>query len=85
MKPDYDKVGKGPWRSGPPPSVGWWPASLSKDKEVLRWWDGKHWGVLTWRAISADLAAHKATIRDDHQVSIKWRQRADWWPARSRT
>lgn len=31
------------WRSGPPPSVGWWPASKRGDPTVLRWWGGSNW------------------------------------------
>lgn len=38
------KLPKNPvWRSGPPPSIGWWPASAGKWLTILRWWDGIKW------------------------------------------
>jgi hypothetical protein len=32
------------WHKGPPPSIGWWPASSVRDPSCLRWWGGEHWG-----------------------------------------
>jgi hypothetical protein len=84
-KPDYDDVGKGPWRDGPPPSVGWWPASGVRFKNFLRWFDGSGWssGVNGW--MSAEEAARMASLKDNDLEKILWRDRADWWPERSRT
>jgi len=31
------------WHYGPPPHVGWWPASFSKRTDRLRWWNGRNW------------------------------------------
>jgi len=31
------------WRSGPPPEVGWWPASALRRPSYLRYWNGTFW------------------------------------------
>lgn len=57
------------WRSGPPPEVGWWPASalLYKDPQWLRFWDGK-------RTAAAD---HYVFSSPEYMDRIKWTDR--WW------
>lgn len=83
-KPNYDDVGKGPWRDGPPPSAGWWPASDSGVKDMLRFHDGKDWSVCVDSRSSASDAGMIAEIKQTWGA-IRWRDRADWWPERSRT
>ncbi len=71
------------WNSGPPPSLGWWPAG---GKEYLRWWDGKHWSTpahKTCPAAAAATAARKRSLFGTDQ--IYWSARPDSWPERSRT
>jgi hypothetical protein len=31
------------WHDGPPPHVGWWNASRTKQAITWRWWDGENW------------------------------------------
>ena len=64
------------WHSGPPPSVGWWPASLVKDEMSVRWWDGV-WSVAVGIRCSAETAASFATMPSLYQEEIKWTER--WW------
>lgn len=52
-------TGKGRWKKGPPPSVGWWPASTKRSVEVLRWWDGEQWSWAAHRYQSAVSAARE--------------------------
>lgn len=84
-KIDYDDVGKGPWRYGPPPSVGWWPASVGNNQDTLRWWDGSTWSWCSLSRKSSEAAAKFAAITALDSRTIRWRDRADWWPERSRT
>lgn len=74
------------WHKGPPPSIGWWPASFWRDHKFLRWWDGKNWSLACTSADSAAEAAVKAgypaLIDKDN---IEWTERPAWWLERSRT
>jgi len=65
------------WHSGPPPSVGWWPASLFKDKSIVRWWNGKVWSVMATPGFTAREAGRAATLRGYYQDLILWTER--WW------
>lgn len=85
MPPNYDDVGKGPWRDGPPPSVGWWPASVHPYRDMLRCWNGAQWSCCASSCQSAETAAKDAAMPALGQKTIRWRDRADWWPERSRT
>lgn len=31
------------WRKDPPPHIGWWPASRTRDPAVFRYWNGTAW------------------------------------------
>lgn len=63
------------WHSGPPPSVGWWPASVCEDPEAIRWWDGV-WSLMAVPENDAETAAWLAGQPAD-QDQIKWTER--WW------
>ncbi len=79
-------VGKGRRRKGPPPSVGWWPASIAKGSiGFVRWWDGEKWSIGAFSTMTPSLAAALAQKPSGRQEDIRWRDRADWWPLRSRT
>jgi hypothetical protein len=72
------------WHKGPPPSIGWWPASRRGNPDTLRWWDGKTWSLpvdSTWTASLAAEAAKAETAMSD----IEWTDRPASWPERSRT
>lgn len=72
------------WHKGPPPSLGWWPASDRRNAFVLRWWNGKNWStaVGAWRTAEA---AGKAATTPTRGGEIEWRDRPDNWPERSKT
>lgn len=72
------------WRKGPPPSIGWWPASFSKDPNCLRWWNGHCWSIGAYEYTAAG-AEKVASLRSDHQDTIEWTDRPAWWPERSKT
>lgn len=80
-------VGKGKWQPGTPPSVGWWPASISRNPCALRWWNGTYWGKVAYAGDYINFIKRVARQMEDPwlQPDIEWRERADWWPARSRT
>jgi len=74
------------WFSGPPPSVGWWPASGSGWDEPIRWWDGLNWS----RAALPEFSAKKAAARARRPSpfandKIQWQHRPESWPERSKT
>lgn len=74
------------WNDGPPPSIGWWPASIGKYIDVYRWWNGKWWsnfaiGKYNKRA-AAICAIEKANCE---QSTIQWQHRPANWPKRSKT
>jgi hypothetical protein len=73
------------WHKGPPPSIGWWPASVQKDADSLRWWDGQRWSASAGRASpvwNVHIAANTPCLTP---ASIEWTERPEWWPARSKT
>ena len=72
------------WHSGPPPSLGWWPASVARDKTILRWWNGKYWSDCVGEDTEASLVARAAKKRSV-EISIEWTDRPASWPERSKT
>ena len=73
------------WHKGPPPSIGWWPASTCRNQESLRWWDGEQWSWPMKATSSAQEAAGWAEIKSEFQEDIEWTDRPADWPERSRT
>jgi hypothetical protein len=73
------------WHKGPPPSIGWWPASNCRDPNALRWWDGERWSYVVWNVFSAEDAARVARSKDACQDIIEWTERPASWPERSKT
>lgn len=72
------------WHKGPPPSIGWWPASTTRDPNCLRWWNGDWWSLpayISWIASEAAEAAALKTTTDE----IEWTDRPASWPERSKT
>lgn len=74
------------WFSGPPPSVGWWPASNQRWGGSIRWWDGERWSCAAYgrsnEMDAADIAKIPAGCR---QGKIEWQHRPASWPERSKT
>lgn len=75
------------WHSGPPPSVGWWPADLPGflEHHVLRWWDGLVWSIYVYRHATAEEAGELALRHSPCSEIILWKRRPDNWPKRSKT
>ena len=65
------------WHKGPPPSIGWWPASMDKNPEVIRWWDGTHWSAAVFPEFPASKAAYWAKVKVGAPVWLEWTDR--WW------
>ena len=65
------------WHDGPPPSIGWWPASCEKRIKTLRLWNGKWWSRPAFKFDSAETAAHYAMQKAFAQKDIQWTER--WW------
>ena len=70
----------GEWHSGPPPHVGWWLASHSKDERVWRWWNGEVWSKDVHKDADADMAAAMSK-RKAIETSIQW---SDYYPENAR-
>ncbi len=72
------------WHKGPPPSIGWWPASSEQDANAIRWWNGKFWSCPAYHFDTAHSASILAEMRSE-QSNIKWTDRPEWWLERSKT
>ncbi len=77
------------WRSGPPPSIGWWPTKIwpLDHKERICWWDGEGWSVPASQlqaelGVLDNVAATRALCRN---YEILWRPRPSSWLPRSFT
>ena len=90
-------MSKPKWRSGPPPSKGWWIASLTRNAAYLRWWDGANWSSFAKEHYSAREAAKSAKVKVPARrvaatssvvsfdgAGIEWLPRPTNWPARSK-
>lgn len=75
--------------SGPPPSVGWWPASRTESPNELRWWNGSHWSIIFRRANDGMTdfrdADNPHARAPELPTPIQWQHRPASWPERSRT
>lgn len=68
------------WHSGPPPHIGWWPASVSRAPDALRWWDGEMWSCAAFEGFCPTDAALFARIRRRSSSQVEWRNRPEAWP-----
>ena len=74
------------WHKGPPPSIGWWPASISRDRDAIRWWDGEFWSAPCYKGEKPWSIKLSAGIKDSQPpCAIEWTERPASWPERSRT
>jgi hypothetical protein len=76
MKPKYITPYADEWFSGPPPSLGWWPASTLCDPNVIRYYDGKRWSTSMLSEMRANRADDYAACKD-YSGNVKWAKR--WW------
>ena len=73
------------WHKGPPPSIGWWPASVNRASSSLRWWDGAGWSHAVFEGYPLEIVIEQASMRAPKRPPIEWADRPATWPARSRT
>ncbi len=67
------------WHKGPPRFTGWWNASVQKDEDAWRWWNGECWSWPVYDDETGDLvAANAALVSSD---SPSW---TDYWPENAR-
>jgi hypothetical protein len=64
------------WNKGRPPDIGWWPASVSQQSTVLRYWNGEHWSR------PCHPRSNESTVEDVTKTTtffdnIEWSER--WW------
>ena len=76
---------RGLWHKGPPPSLGWWPASYYRSMHDIRWWNGRYWSKPCGISDTAEEAAEYALLAAVYSFDVEWTQRPKDWPARSLT
>lgn len=70
------------WHKGPPPSVGWYNASVQSASDVWRWWNGKHWSEYVVPSCSKEFAGlYAMRLASDRQGEIQW---TTYWPKNAR-
>ena len=70
------------WRHGPPPSIGWYPASggSMRDPKTLRWWDGTAWSYFALSDFTAQEAAWMARQKLPLPACLEIIEWTDpWW------
>lgn len=75
------------WNEGPPPAVGWYPASIFKNAKNLRYWNGRRWSqsVLDVApAVFAEYMADQPCSGDDMKCML-WQHQPRDWPENART
>jgi hypothetical protein len=60
------------WHRGPPPHIGWWNASRTKNNKSWRWWDGEQWSLSVYDdqslAVALDCAKYVTFFHVRDQV-----------------
>ena len=73
------------FNKGAPPSVGWWPATLSPysydrvENLPIRWWNGKRWSEFAQKYDTNQAAGERAanTLNSYMSSKVVWAKR--WW------
>jgi hypothetical protein len=67
------------WHRGPPPEIGWWPASTACDPNSIRWWNGKRWGAALQAGFQSERTLNFWATADAgaRSTRIFWTER--WW------
>jgi hypothetical protein len=65
--------------SGPPPSIGWWPATIHGLISPIRWWNGENWSACAFKDDHMKQVIRMAATPADPITAkdIKWAQ--PWW------
>ncbi len=69
------------WHKGPPPHIGWWNASLNRDEDSWRWWDGTQWSFAAYPSASLRIVAIRVDLKTGVPAGIEW---TDYWPENAR-
>lgn len=69
------------WHCGPPPHVGWWNASVGKNPNTWRWWNGTTWSFCMDKTDSAATIESYSRHASSNQHLILW---SDYYPANAR-
>ena len=70
------------WRKGDPPHMGWWNASMYRDKNTWRWWSGERWSHGVPVSASCETAGYFATrLLWSATNEVEW---SDFWPENAR-
>ena len=71
------------WKSGPPPSIGWWNASRDRNEGSWRWWNGRYWSIPVHHGKSARTAGERASTESTaaRQGQVLW---TTYYPANAR-
>ena len=64
------------WRRGTPPIAGWYPASTCGNRNIWRWWNGRHWSVFVTEHANASDAS--ACARHRSFESLEGKNRVRW-------
>lgn len=67
------------WKSGPPPHVGWWNASVTRDSAAWRWWNGERWSIVHYAFDRPGSRPSKAS--EGMNRRMLW---TDYWPENAR-
>lgn len=65
------------WRRGPPPEIGWWPASVHRTPTVLRFWDGRVWSSGAPMHMPSEAAGTLGEAVSLWSSEVEWTGR--WW------
>lgn len=65
------------WNKGAPPSIGWWPASVTKNENEIRWWNGEKWSFSVRPDNNSTEAGTASRCFLVIQPSYEWSER--WW------
>lgn len=62
------------WYQGQPPHIGWWNASISRQENAWRWWDGFRWSEVAWSHYNSAeaLASSERPARLAVHRDIEW-------------
>jgi len=69
------------WLDGPPPHVGWWNASLNREADNWRWWDGNVWSFPAFPTSNMRWVVDAARMRSHSKEAV---QRTHYYPANAR-
>ncbi len=61
------------WHAGKPAQPGWFTASLERNPDARRYWNGRHWSPPVYVGDPDERAARAMQARGETQRGIEWR------------